>query len=102
MEHDEDYIGDIATRLKFEGKKFVIDHVQDVTDVGEQVKDERRYSDNGFTDQRMMRKVGSIPSIFLNNPKYKDIVDGDQHAFAKASRRFFEDHPEFRTCNQNF
>ena len=49
-----------------------------------------------------MRKVGSIPSVFLMEPKYKDIIDGDQKSMQKAVKRFFSDHPEFRTCNQNF
>ena len=49
-----------------------------------------------------MRKLGSIPSVFLGKPEYKDIIDGDQKAMAKAAKRFFTDHPEFRTCNNNF
>jgi|TARA_B110000438_G_scaffold303377_1_gene364578 hypothetical protein len=100
--NDDLYIGDIATRLSLEKDKANIQHIQKLDDVGEQVKDERTYGDNGFTDQRTMRKLGSIPSIFLHKPEYKDIIDGDQKAMSKAARRFFEDHPEFRTCNQNF
>ena len=99
---DDSYIGDIATRLKIEKDTATIQHIQKLDDVGKQVKDERTYSDNGFTDQRTMRKLGSIPSIFLQKPEYKDVLDGDQQAMTKAARRFFEDHPEFRTCNQNF
>ena len=100
--NDDSYIGDIETRLKIEKDKANIQHIQKLDDVGEQTKDERTYGDNGFTDGRTMRKLGSIPSIFLQKPEYKDVIDGDQQAMAKAARRFFEDHPEFRTCNQNF
>ena len=99
---DDSYIGDIATRLSLEKDKANIQHIQRLDDVGEQVKNERTYGNNGFTDQHTMRKLGSIPSIFLHKPEYKDIIDGDQKAMSKAARRFFEDHPEFRTCNQNF
>ena len=99
---DDSYIGDIATRLKIETDTAHIQHIQKLDDVGKQVKDERTYGDNGFTDERTMRKLGSIPSIFLQKPEYKDVLDGDQQAMAKAARRFFEDHPEFRTSNQNF
>ena len=99
---DDSYISDIATRLKVEGDTIHINHIQKLDDVGNEVKEHRKYSDNGFSDQRTMRKLGSIPSIFLQRPEYKDIMDGDQKSMAKAARRFFEDHPEFRTCNQNF
>jgi len=99
---DDSYIGDIATRLTIEKDNAHIQHIQKLDDVGEQTKDERTYGDNGFTDQRTLRKLGSIPSIFLHKPEYKDVLDGDQQSMAKAARRFFEDHPEYRTCNQNF
>lgn len=99
---DDSYIGDIATRLKLEKDTAHIQHVQKLDDVGEEVKDQRTYGDNGFTDERTMRKLGSIPSIFLQKPEYKDVLVGDQQSMAKAARRFFEDHPEFRISNQNF
>lgn len=108
MDIDDTYIGDIATRLHIEKPtaftkgKATVQHIQKLDDAGNEAKLERRYGDNGFTDGRTMRKLGSIPSIFLGKPEYKDIVDGDQKAMAKATKRFFTDHPEFRTCNNNF
>jgi hypothetical protein len=105
---NDDTLDQIATRLEYtKSNAFAkgsldITHIQDTDPVGEETKDVRTYSDNGFSDKRLMRKVGSIPSVFLMEPKYKDIVDGDQKSMRKAVKRFFSDHPEFRTCNQNF
>jgi len=105
---NDDTLDQIATRLEytkpnaFAKGSLDITHIQDTDPVGEETKDVRTYSDNGFSDKRLMRKVGSIPSVFLMEPKYKDIVDGDQKSMRKAVKRFFSDHPEFRTCNQNF
>ena len=106
---DEDgFTSDMATRLireegnPFKRAKTSIQHIQRLDDTGLQVKLERINTDNGFTDGRTMRKVGSIPSIFLMRPEYKDIVDGDQKAMQKALKRFFLDHPENRVCKNNY
>ena len=102
------YTSDIATRLlheegnRFKKAKTSFQHIQRLDDAGNEVKAERVSTDNGFTDQRSMRKVGSIPSVFLMQPKYKDILSDDPKAFKKAVKRFFTDHPEFRICNQNY
>ena len=102
------YTSDTATRLlheegnRFKKAKTSFQHIQRLDDTGEEVKAERVVTDNGFTEQRSMRKVGSIPSIFLMQPKYKDILSDDKKAFKKAVKRFFTDHPEFRICNQNY
>jgi len=100
--NEDDYIGDIASRLKFRGQEYEIQHTQKLDSVGDQVKLERQYGDNGFSDERTMRKIGSIPSIFAMQPKYRDLIDGDQKAFKKAARRFFDDHPEFRVSSNNY
>ena len=98
---------DKATRIltekstKYHGK-FQIQHIQDTDATAEQCKLDRQDNDNGFSHQRTMRKIGSIPLVFAMQPKYKDLLDGDQQAMHKASIRFFQDHPEFRTCNGNF
>jgi len=106
---DEDgYTSDTVTRVvheegnPFKKAKTSIQHIQRLDDTGLQVKLERLNTDNGFTDGRTMRKVGSIPSIFLMRPEYKDIIDGDQKAMQKALKRFFQDHPEYRVCNNNY
>ena len=105
---NDDMLDQLATRLEytkpndFAKGSLGIKHIQDTDPVGQEAKDVRTYSDNGFSDKRTMRKVGSIPSVFLMQEKYKDIVDGDQKSMKKAVKRFFSDHPEFRTCNQNF
>ena len=105
---NDDMLDQMATRLEytkpndFAKGSLGIQHIQDTDPVGREAKDVRTYSDNGFSDKRLMRKVGSIPSVFLMQEKYKDIVDGDQKSMQKAVKRFFSDHPEFRTCNQNF
>ena len=102
------YTSDTATRLlheegnRFKKEKTSFQHIQRLDDAGNEVKAERVVTDNGFTDQRSMRKVGSIPSVFLMQPKYKDILSDDPKAFKKAVKRFFTDHPEFRICNQNY
>ena len=106
--NDNYTLDQLATRLEYtKANDFAkgslgIKHIQDTDPVGQETKGFRTYGDNGFSDERTMRKVGSIPSVFLMEPKYKDIIDGDQKSMQKAVKRFFSDHPEFRTCNQNF
>ena len=81
---NDDTLDQIATRLEYtKANDFAkgsldITHIQDTDPVGQEAKGFRSYGDNGFSDKRLMRKLGSIPSIFLMEPKYKDIVDGDQ------------------------
>ena len=105
---NDDTLDQIATRLEYtKSNAFAkgslnITHIQDTDQVGQEAKDVRTYSDNGFSDERSLRKIGSIPSVFLMQEKYKDIADGDQKSMKKAVKRFFSDHTEFRTCNQNF
>ena len=92
---------DTLYRFKVEGDKYKMQHVQDVSSVAKSFHAERKDNNNGFTLERSMRKVGSIPLIYAMQPKYKDLIDGDQAAMAKASEVFFRDHPEFMTCNGN-
>ena len=105
---NDDTLDQIATRLEytkpnaFNSGGMDVTHIQDTDPVGRETKGFRTYGDNGFSDGRTMRKIGSIPSVFLMQEKYKDIIDGDQKSMKKAVKRFFSDHPEFRTCNQNF
>ena len=94
-------IDDTLYRFKVEGDKYKMQHVQDVSSVAESCHTERKEDHNGFSAQRSMRKVGSIPLIYTMQPEYKDLIDGDQAAMSKASERFFRDHPEFMTCNGN-
>jgi hypothetical protein len=106
MSNFENKFIDKATRILSEKStktsgQFQIQHIQDVDVTAEQCKLDRKDNESGFSHNRTMRKVGSIPLVFAMQPKYKDLLDGDQKAMAKASKRFFEDHPEFRTCNGN-
>ena len=97
---------DRATRILGEKStkrtgNFQIQHIQNTDLTAEQCKLARLDNENGWSGNRTMRKVGSIPLVYAMQPKYKDLIDGDQRAMHKASIRFFEDHPEFRTCNGN-
>lgn len=97
---------DKATRILTEKSakttgKFIIQHIQDVDVTAEECKQDRQNNENGWSVGRTMRKIGSIPLVFAMQPKYKDLLDGDQKAMHKASIKFFRDHPEFRTCNGN-
>jgi len=97
---------DKATRILGEKNtkttgNFKIQHIQNTDITAEQCKLDRDDNENGWSAGRTMRKVGSIPLVFAMQPKYKDLLDGDQNAMGKASKLFFEDHPEFRTCNGN-
>ena len=102
----EDKFVDKATRIltepstKYNGE-FKIQHVQDTNITAEQCKLDRQDNENGWSHGRTMRKLGSIPLVYAMQPKYKDLLDGDQQAMHKASIRFFKDHPEFMTCNGN-
>lgn len=100
-EQDELQMDRLVTRFKTEGKSYAVQSIQNVDPVAEASKQERLYGDNGFTDMRYMRKVGSIPNVFVLQDKYKDIIDGDQKAMEKAVARFFADHPEFKSGNGN-
>ena len=71
---DDDTLDQIATRLEYtKANDFAkgsldITHIQDTDPVGRETKGFRTYGDNGFSDERTMRKVGSIPSVFLMEP----------------------------------
>jgi len=101
MEHDEKEVGDLATRFSTEDNKYNVQTIQDTDPTAQLADFERKTGANGWTDGRRMRKRGTIPSVFLMQDKYRDIMDGDQKAMEKAVNRFFFDHPEFKTDNDS-
>ena len=71
--------------------------MQDVDPIMQQAQLERKYSDDGWSNDRHFKKVGSIPSVFLSNPRYADLMSDDKALFKKAAQRFFRENPEFKT-----
>lgn len=73
--------------------KTIYHHLQDVDPVLEQVHKEKMGNDsNGFTDQKTMRKIGSIPFIeFLRNPILAEAVaSGDPEMMGKAMELYLK------------
>ena len=97
MDKLDSMIDETLYRFELGGDKYKMTHVQDVEEIARLCHEERKGDGNGFTLDRTMRHVGEIPLVFAMQPKYKDLLDGDQQAMAKASKLFFEDHPEFLT-----
>jgi hypothetical protein len=53
------------------GDNFIFNHMQDTAPTQEQVYLDRTYSDNGWTQDRTMRKIASIPEVeFLKHPEF--------------------------------
>jgi hypothetical protein len=50
---------------EFVGDKFIFNHMQDTAPTMEQAQYERDLSNNGWTEDRSMRKIASIPEIEL-------------------------------------
>ena len=95
-------INQVLTKIEFDKKRFRVQQTQDIDPVRKASRDDRTDNWNGFSHDRLMRKLGRIPSVFLYDPNWQDLNSNDRKTFEKAARRFFAEHPEFRTCNNNF
>jgi len=101
MDIESAFVGAMTRVEEAERGKIITQHIQDTDPVAKQCKENRLENWNGWSDGRTLKKVGGIPSIFLQDYKYKDIMSDDKPAFKKAVKRFFTDHPEFLECNGN-
>lgn len=86
--------------LRSEGHTPIITTMQDTDPVAVECKKDRLDNHAGFSTERLLRKVGSIPIIYL--VKYPDILSSDKQTARKAVKKFFEKHPEFRCSKGGF
>ena len=47
----------------YKGDTYTHHHIQDTSAIQEACNEERIYSDNGWTEDRSMRKIASIPAL---------------------------------------
>ena len=67
-------------KARYEGDKFRLLHAQKVDDILMNAYQAREHSDNGWTEDRSMRKIGEIPMLeFVKHPEFAY----DQNAIAK-------------------
>ena len=97
-----DVVSDIEVDNTPYNRRVKIYQTQNVDHVAESAKADRLDNWNGWSNGKTMRKLGTIPSVFLSDERFKDLNSDDQKVFDKAARKFFREYPEFRTCNNNF
>lgn len=73
----------------------VLKVIQDVEPYAAQEWQRKKHGNDGWSEQRLMKRVGGIPGIFAMLPKYSGVLSDDKLEFEKAAKRFFRDHPEF-------
>lgn len=79
--------------VSFNGDTVSVRHVQDVDPSALYARDSKRENDNGFSRTREFRSLGVIPAIYAIKQPELMYDDG-------AVKKFFIDHPEFRTCRE--
>lgn len=97
-----DVVSDIELDNTPHNRKVKIYQTQNLDHVAESAKADRLDNWNGWSHERSMRKIGTIPMVFLSDERYKDLNSDDKKIFEKATRKFFTEYPQFRTCNNNF
>ena len=97
-----DVVSDIEIENTPHNRRIKIYQTQNIDHVAESAKADKMDNWNGWSHDRTMRKLGTIPAVFLNDERFKDLNSNDRKAFDKAARKFFTEYPEFRTCNNNF
>lgn len=57
--------------IKADGEKYIFLHGQEVTPILAKAYDIRKWSDNGWTEDRNFRQVGAVPEIeFVKHPEW--------------------------------
>jgi hypothetical protein len=91
-------------RAEYNKDNFEITHGQDITPILRANYIMRKDALNGWTPDRSMKRIGSIPSLILYEylKKYPELKEGDNIQQHRVLSKIFQDHPEFRSSGGRF
>lgn len=71
-----DSVANAIVEINHKGNKIAFKHIGILDDAAQEAYLNRMYSDNGFSDKRLFRKVAVIPDwVFAVHPEFNHDVD---------------------------
>jgi hypothetical protein len=93
--------------IEVDGNKIILHNQLNIDTELQAIKDERDLSDNGFTQERTMRKIGSIPLYaFRSDPLLKEALQaqqaGDKETYSRCVKLWLNLNREWSTARGKF
>lgn len=83
-------------------KGLIVEHTQDVEPLLDENHADRTSGNNGYSQSRVWRRVGSIPMIFVEKVMRErgiNLLDGSPDAMREL-RKLLQEHPKFMTVDK--